>query len=451
MPTTPRPSPSSTASARRRAALPTLLLSLLLCACGSDPAPPAQAQRAGAEAEAAEQELAEAMALDDPLARQLAVLRAVTESRGFSDARVAEVCEAELGSRVLLERCQRFLERTHLRRPSPATPPAPASTEIPQVEVCSESAGVGRDLCLSEQLLDLATAPVEELATLAAAIADLDQRGQAICAALAAEGQPGDPARLAGLRALAELAPGHWGAEAWSLLGSELPFRLDRQCRAASSGSTRCEAALGDTLLPAAAAGCAQAGTLALQCFDHLCAAMAELAVAEAGHEPAAFFAATLHARLGQALALDRRVAAQPQCQAVWAGRKASQALADAEAAARLCGGLLEEERGPCLSGLAEEQLRAWLRLRPVAGERELLRLVQSPDGELEAATPGALQPYLPCAAFSILNFDLEASLSAQRLSEEELLELRDARADCAWSQVPPASPAPPQRSDRAP
>ena len=417
------------ASARlpHSAVLPVLAL---LGGCPEDASPTGSPAR-----QQAERALADAKALDDPLERQLAVLDAVTGSRAFPDAEVASICEAELASPVLRERCTRFLERTHLRGGAPAAhAPGGAAAPVPP-GVCRGSEGSALDHCLAERALAEASGPIEAVAPLLAAIAEPARRGQAVCAVLQAGAMPGSADRLAELESLVPLAPTPWDGEAWSILASDLPFRLDRSCR--RGGSPGCEALLAERLLPAAVRGCDHAGAMAAQCFDHLCAAMAELAVSEAREEPAPILQAVLAARAGQVGAMDARALSQPRCAALWAGRKAAQILGEAQAAVALCDRLLDGDRDACLSGLAEESLRGWLRAHPAAGETELVDLVTGPSSALAAATPDALEPWLSCAAFSVLTFELEASLSARRLPGARLLGLRDARPGCAWARVP--------------
>jgi hypothetical protein len=407
-----------------------LLVSLLACG-GEVILEPVPEQGGSARAE-----LEQARALPDPVERQLAILAVLTESRAFPDPEVERICETELQSPALRERCERFLERTHLRL-DPTRPGDPSGARAGgETEACGDHTGRARDLCLADRAFAEAAGPVAELETLLLAIADEQERGRTACGVLQAEGQPGSLARLEALTSLADATPSPWAAEAWSVLGAELPFRLDRRCRQRQDPG--CEATLAAELLPVAVRSCRQAGHLNGQCFDHLCAAMAELAVAEHGRSPELVLAPALQSRVRQAAALDVRVEGQRGCGAIWAGRKLWQLLDDGDAAARGCAALDPEDRGRCLSALTEELLRTWLRAHPVSGEQELLEAVQGPDPRLAAFAPAAALPYLPCAGFSVLNFELEASLSGRRLPTEALLALRDAREDCAWARVSP-------------
>ncbi len=112
-----------------------LLVSLLACG-GEVILEPVPEQGGSARAE-----LEQARALPDPVERQLAILAVLTESRAFPDPEVERICETELQSPALRERCERFLERTHLRL-DPTRPGDPSGARAGgETEACGDHTG----------------------------------------------------------------------------------------------------------------------------------------------------------------------------------------------------------------------------------------------------------------------------------------------------------------------
>ncbi|MCB9766156.1 MAG: hypothetical protein H6739_40645 [Alphaproteobacteria bacterium] len=420
-----------------------ILLALTLACTGVERSPDCDALEAGPAQDACllarvdaqltadpEAALAAARAVSDPATRDLALYKVLTEAHAFRDEEIRAICEQEVRSPAKKDDCRRYLERPHLRVEAPAQGGAPLTAGAD----CAKDPDA--DPCRYERALGLRGSPVPALREAIAAIGDDDLRSQAVAGALR---QRGAPASMAELRALEELltltVPGRWQAEAASLLGSELPFRMLRDCRP-EPDPARCEA-LGAEVMPFAAGVCAKAGSLSEQCFDHICMSVTEQALSANMQQGPAALAQAVKGAHAEALALEPRIEALPGCHGVWLGRKLSQrAQQDVRWAAERCGALGGELADRCYSGLAEELLTRWLRGNAVKDQAELVdKVIDDPAafGDLPEPVPA----FLPCGALSVLTGQLAPNLATPP-PPALLARLAAASPRCAWGIEPP-------------
>lgn len=392
-----------------------------------------------------------ARAVADPMARDLVMLELLTTSGAFSEQEVRRVCDNELQSAATRDRCTSWLQRPHLRveAGSPAVAPGaeaagpPGDPRVPTD--CADATGSRADWCRYGDALGAADLAAARAAI--QAIADPEVRGQAVAGRLRAA-RPRTAAELTALAELLPLAQGAWQAEARSLLSSELPFAVLQACVEDPARRPGCQAELDATLLPFAVDGCAQAGDLADQCFDHVCAGVTAHSIAGARQQPPVQLATAVEGAHAALVAREPRVAALPDCQRVWAGRKLYQlgggdlAWADArcaafDAAAPAAGATdAASTRTPpaaaCRAGLAEEFLTSWLRTQPPGSAEAVAALALAPDDRLPPL-PADLADALPCGALSLLTGQLAPGLGKQPPSPATLDQLRRAWPSCPW------------------
>ncbi len=376
-----------------------------------------------------------ARGITEPAKRDLAILHIISKSGSFSDSEVRRICTQELDSEASRDQCSQFLDRPHLRfraEKSETTSSIPAS--LGALEVCGNRSGPSLDQCLYAHALDIASSRGSDLLDTISSISNDETRGYAVCGVLRRLGTLPELPPSVELESLVSLASGRFKDEAYSILGSDLPFRFFKSCLQGRSSGLDCEELLTGSSLPQAVSACAKAGDFEDQCFDHICSQVAEIAVTESSNLGVESFPERLESRMEQAVRFDSRVGHVDGCQYLWAGRKADQVLGNLTDADDLCGLLPDESAAMCRSGLAEVVLRRRLMQSPVADEQSLVREVTLNLDRAFSRLPPALVPFIPCAAFSVLRFELVTNLSGKRLPQEQLAHLALDVDGCAWN-----------------